>query len=307
MQVFRSFCILFCYACSLLFSVPVFSNDVSSQAFPRLVTVDWTVAETLIALGAPPVGMAQTDSYRTWVQEPALPANLVDIGLRSQPNRELLVQLKPDRILISPMFSMLEPMLSKIAPVSSIAMYHPGSDVWADLYKTTRSIAKVTGKQEKGEQLLTGLETYLSSLSHCLKSEKKPFIVVQFIDDRHVRVYGKQSLFDAVMQKMGLRNAWLGETNYWGFSTIGIEKLAAYRNIRLIIVEPVPVGVPEKLAHSQIWSALPVIQQRDYLYLPPVWSFGGIASAHRFATELSKALNQSTSSDCPGVANALAY
>ena len=38
-----------------------------------------------------------------------------------------------------------------------------------------------------------------------------PLLVVQFIDERHVRVFGRGSLFEAVMQRLGLRNAPGGE------------------------------------------------------------------------------------------------
>lgn len=77
-----------------------------------------------------------------------------------------------------------------------------------------------------------------------------------------MRIYGKQSLFDAVITRMGLSNAWQEETNYWGFSAIGIERLAKYHDAQLVIVEPLPVGVLKQLSQSKIWSALPVVQQK---------------------------------------------
>ncbi len=300
MPLFHFFFPLSAFLFVFLFCSSVTAHEAPATSAPRLVTVDWTIAETLIELGAPPVGLAQTASYRNWVKALELPSGVIDIGLRSQPNRELLMQLKPDQILISPMFSTLEPVLSSIAPVTSISMYQPGGDVWEHLYQATRRIASVAGRPEKGEQLLTGLETYLSSLTTCFKKENQQLLVVQFIDDRHMRIYGKQSLFDAVITRMGLSNAWQEETNYWGFSTIGIERLAKYHDAQLVIVEPLPVGVLKQLSQSKIWSALPVVQQKNYVYLPPVWSFGGIASARRFASELAKALLQDRSVPCEG-------
>ena len=84
---------------------------------PRIATVDWTIAETLLALGVTPLAMGDVNSYRAWVGEPRLPAEVIDIGLRAQPNRELLAELKPDLILISPLAAPLAPTLSRIAPV----------------------------------------------------------------------------------------------------------------------------------------------------------------------------------------------
>ena len=50
----------------------------------RIITTDWTIAETL-ALQAPLVGVGDTKEYATWVSEPVLNDNIVDLGLRSQP------------------------------------------------------------------------------------------------------------------------------------------------------------------------------------------------------------------------------
>ncbi|MGM0913096.1 MAG: hypothetical protein ACQEXC_05115 [Pseudomonadota bacterium] len=40
-------------------------------------------------------------------------------------------------------------------------------------------------------------------------------LVVQFMDERHVRVFGEGGLYQAVMDRLGLENAWRGETNAW--------------------------------------------------------------------------------------------
>ena len=95
---------------------------VAVQAEPRIATVDWTIAETLLALGVTPAGMGDMSSYRAWVKAPAMPPSVVDLGLRAQPNRELLAELNPDLILISPLAAPLAPALSKIAPVKSITL-----------------------------------------------------------------------------------------------------------------------------------------------------------------------------------------
>jgi iron complex transport system substrate-binding protein len=73
-------------------------------------------------------------AYRAWVGEPQLPAGVIDIGLRAQPNRELLAELKPDLILISPLAAPWRRPLPHRA-VHSIALYEPGTDLWLRLRK----------------------------------------------------------------------------------------------------------------------------------------------------------------------------
>jgi len=272
-------------------------HTASAAETPRIATVDWTIAETLLALGVTPVGVAQTDAYREWVGAPPLPDEVVDIGLRAQPNRELLAQLDPDRILLSPMFSTLAPSLERIAPTSTVALYTPGSKLWTQLKHATREIAAFANREARAEELLTSLETHIAELKQNLDARdvaQKPLLVVQFINSRHVRVFGEHSLYNAVMKRLGLDNAWRGTTNYWGFSTVGLKALAQYENARLVIVKPMPVGVEQDLETSVLWQHVPAVRSNDVLTLPPVWSFGGAPSAMRFAEHLSQALIDAT-------------
>ena len=270
---------------TLLTLVLLVWSHVANAETPRIATVDWTIAETLLALGVTPVGVAQTDAYREWVGAPTLPAEVADIGLRAQPNRELLAQLSPDRILISPMFSTLKPSLERIAPTSTVALYTPGSDLWTRLEKATREIAAFVNREERADTLLASLEAHLAELRDGLSDAAKarPLLVVQFMDSRHVRVFGDHSLYNAVMQRLGLENAWQRKTNYWGFSMVGLEALAGLDDARLVVVDPMPVGVEERLETSALWQHLPPVRRDDVLTLPPVWSFGGAPSAARWA------------------------
>lgn len=264
---------------------------------PRIATVDWTIAETLLALGVTPLAVGDVSAYRAWVGEPLLPADVVDIGLRAQPNRELLAELKPDRILISPLAAPLAPTLSRIAPVQSIALYDPQTDLWQRLHEATLTIAALVNKTAEANELLTDLNRDLEQMKQTLPAELPPLLVVQFIDERHVRVFGRHSLFEAVMQRLGLLNAWQGETNAWGFSVASIEQFMALPAARLVVVDPIPVGVSERLQEPGLWQHLPLVQQAPVLHLPAVWSFGGVLAARRFATLLSEALQKDARGD----------
>ena len=267
------------------------------KSVPRLATVDWTIAETLLALGVTPLAVGDVSSYRAWVGEPLLPAEVVDIGLRAQPNRELLAELKPDRILISPLAAPLAQTLSRIAPVQSIALYDPQTDLWQRLHEATLTIAALVNKTAEAERLLAGLDRDLAQIRAALPADLPPLLVVQFIDERHVRVFGRHSLFEAVMQRLGLRNAWQGETNAWGFSVASIEQFMALPAARLVVVDPIPVGVSERLQEPGLWQHLPLVRQAPVLHLPAVWSFGGVLAARRFACLLNEALQQDARGD----------
>ena len=226
---------------------------------PRIATVDWTIAETLLALGVTPLAMGDVESYRAWVGEPTLPVDVVDIGLRMQPNRELLAELKPDLILIAPLMASLESTLSRIAPVQSIALYEPDADLWQRLREATLTIAALVNRTAEAERQLTVLDRDLARMKTSLPADLPPLLLVQFIDERHVRVFGRHSLFEAVMTRLGLRNAWQGETNAWGFSVVSLEQFLTLPEARLVVVDPVPVGVSERLQEPGLWQHLPLV------------------------------------------------
>ncbi|WP_442778052.1 iron-siderophore ABC transporter substrate-binding protein [Halomonas sp. PBN3] len=258
-------------------------------ATPRLATLDWTLAETLVALDAPPLAVAQVEAYHAWVDEPALPATTIDLGLRSQPNLELLASLAPERILVSPMFANLVPRLERIAPVESLALYRPERDTWTEMRELTRSLGDLVGRPEAAERLIDNTEARLASLRGRLDGDEPPLVMVQFMDARHVRVFGDHGLFQAVLRRLGLENAWGGPTNAWGFSLVGLEALAGLE-ARLVVVEPYPAGVRDALAEGGLWEHLVEASEGAPIILPPVWSFGALPSAARFAELLVGAL-----------------
>ncbi|MHB0777065.1 ABC transporter substrate-binding protein [Halomonas sp. WWR20] len=273
-------------------SLPSFASDAQrGRHSVPVVTLDWTLAETLLALDVTPLGVAQTMAYRDWVGEPTLPENVVDIGLRAQPNLELLAQLAPKHILISPMFAALAPRLSRIAPVSTIGLYLAEGDIWTQALAATRAVARLVDRQAAAETLIAEVESHIGQAAAQLPAGIPPLLIVQFMDARHVRVFGDHSLYQAVLQRLGLSNAWQGTTNAWGFALVGLEQLADIRPAQMVVVDPLPVGIEGRLAENGLWQNLPSVRQRNVIHLKPVWSFGGLPSARRFADQISAAFD----------------
>ncbi|MCL7744390.1 iron-siderophore ABC transporter substrate-binding protein [Guyparkeria hydrothermalis] len=257
---------------------------------PRIATLDWTIAETLIALDARLVGLAQIDGYAAWVGEPAVPTSVLDLGLRAQPNLEQLAGLAPDRLALSPMFAGLAPRLETIAPVTTFSLYGPDAETWPAIRRLTRELGAFADREREAEALIARSEAKIDQLAQRLPAGTPPLIVVQFMDSRHVRVFGENGLYHAVLERLGLENGWTGETNRWGFSLVGLESLARLDG-RLVVVRPYPVGVARSLADSALWTRLSSRSHGEVIELDPVWSFGALPSATRFAEALVEALD----------------
>ena len=266
-----------------------------AQAAPpqRIAVIDWGIAETLLGLGVTPIAVAQTEGYRRWVGTPALPADVVDLGLRIEPNLELLSQLKPDLILITPQFAASRAQLERIAPVQSLAIYSREAEGYVGAQQVTRELAALLEREAEGEALIERIDARLLQVRQRLSQYPLPaFYIATFLDARHVRLFGKQSLYQGVLDRVGLRNAWQGPTNYWGFTQAGIERLAEQPQAALIYLEPLPPGTAQGLADSALWQRLPMVREQRVYGLPPVWSFNGLLAAERFAGLLEQRLSE---------------
>lgn len=252
----------------------------------RIVTMDWTVAETLLALGVEPAGVGEIAGYRAWVGTPEIPDTVQDIGLRTQPNLELLAQIDPDRILLSRLFQSLEPVLSRIAPTSLIDN-QAGDTAWARMVAQTEEIGREVDRPEAAADLIRSTERHIADLRERLGDPGRPLLILQFMDPVHVRVFGVDSLYGSVLERLGLENDWDRPVNSWGFSLVSLDQLAG-REGRIVVVEPLPVGTD--LANTGLWQALPSVRRGDVVRLAPAWSFGALPSARRFADILAAAL-----------------
>lgn len=257
----------------------------------RIACLDDGFTETLLMLGVKPIAIPDREVWEKWVVEPALPPEVADIGTLLEPNLEFLQQLKPDIILAIPYLDGIKPLLERVAPVTTIGIYTEDGQPYRKAVEATRTLARLVGKEAEGEALIAATEAGFTKVGQQLAPlAARPLYVVSFMDPRNVRVYGAKSLFQDVFDRIGIRNAWTGDTNYWGFATVGIDGLATADDARLAYLEPLPDGAGGTLTESPVWNAMPFVRNRAIMRLPAVLMFGALPSAARFARVLSEAM-----------------
>jgi iron complex transport system substrate-binding protein len=282
------------YAAAASISVP--TPLLAEVAGQRIVSLDYGLASTLLSLGLPPVGISELSDWKKWVVEPAMPPSVVDIGSSNEVDFEILLQLKPDIILTTPYLDELLPRLQPIAKVLRLEIFAPGSGpILASVIAATRRLATALGREHEGELFLAQSETFFDGCKRRLAARAMPPVVlVTFMDARHARVYSAPGLFHNALERIGLRNGWTQQSNYWGFETIGIEELASVTDpqARLIAFEPVPADVLSKLAESPLWQALPFSKPGHLSIVPPALMFGMVNEAMRFARLVTDLLDR---------------
>lgn len=257
----------------------------------RIVALDWSSAETLIMLGRPPVGIVRVPDYRAWVVEPPLPEGIADVGMRLEPNLEVVQALAPDLILIAPGLEAVRARLESIAPTLRLQVFTPGRPAFPAAIAETRRLGQLLGLEDATEAALAAAGARMDRARARLgRYDGRPLYVVNVLDDRHVRVLGRTGLWQAALDRLGLVNAWTGDSGPWGMATVGLERLTADPQARLVHVAPGPAGFEARLRTSPLWRHLDMIRAGRVVGLPAVFPFGAVPCTLRFADCLSQAL-----------------
>lgn len=257
----------------------------------RALCIDWGLAETLLSLGVPPVGLAETNGYREWVSVPKLPDSVVEIGLRSTPNLEMAASLRPDVILSTPQFASIEPALARIAPVLSLATFTEELQPLARAKENTVRLGLMLGRENAAQEMADGLASDIDALRAAVGRKARKVVVVAFHDDRHIWAFTEGSLYADILRRAGLANAWTASSNAWGIANASVEDLMGLGDAALVIVEPVPISLRLKLqarSPGTLVGRMKLFEPGRYRIVPPNWGFGGLTSASRFARALTE-------------------
>ena len=265
-----------------------------AQAAPisaeRIVALEWLPVELMLALGVTPYGVADIPNYRMWVNEPALPDSVIDVGLRTEPNLELLTQMKPSMLVWSAGYGPSPEILARIAPGRSFA-FSDGKQPLAQARRSLLEMAEMLDKQAVAQRHLAEFDAFIDGLKPRFKQRGgRPLLMVSLLDPRHMLVFGPNCLFQEVLDRLGVKNAWQGETNFWGSTAVGIDRLAAYKDVDVLCFDHGNAAQMSQLAATPLWQAMPFVRANRLQIVPAVWFYGATLSAMNFARILDNSL-----------------
>ena len=271
---------------TLMFSALVFNtqateltHEMGTTTFKttpkKVVALDWALSETVLSLGVELDGIADAE------------------GSRREPNLELLTKLQPDVILISKHMAAAYEPLKKIAPVVVFSLYSEQKQPLESAKSVTLSLGKLLGRETQAQEIILQTETRLSNNGDKIRAAgnaDKPLLLIRFINDKTLRIHGEGALADATIRSMGLKNDWSGQTNLWGFSTSGIERVAEHQTANVMIFGPLMDAERQQLTGSPLWQAMAFTRTNSVYELPAIWTFGGLVAAQRFSDHITQQL-----------------
>lgn len=267
----------------------------SAGARPAVAALDWVSGQNLLALGIPPVAMPELERYARLVVEPAAPPAVRELGLRSEPNLELVDRLKPELVLLAPE---LEPIRERVEQIAPTLAFDPNGFGRADLLdhaeQALRALATRLGRLAAFETFAREVELELVAAKLRLSGyDGRPLYLATVIDGRRMLVFGRGSLFQAVLDRFGIENAWSEPTTRFGHVTLTIDKLSQRPEARLLCIGDSSRSSIASLLASPVVASLPFIRAGRIAQIPDVLFYGGLPPARRFARLVSLALAQS--------------
>lgn len=259
----------------------------------RIIALNWAATEALLLLGVTPVGIADRDGYRIWVSEPELPDGIANVGTRVAPSLEAIARLKPDLIVTSSEMAPAANLLERIAPTYVVSVYKEGTRPFEKASEMMITLGDMLNRADRAKSVLGNVQQTLETQRQRLEQAgltDRPVALVNFLDDRHVRIYAPNGLYQNALNALGLENAWPHQGNYWGFSVVGLEAIAPYRDSRIVVIEPTLPGLADTLAGSPFWTYLPPVKRQQVYRIETVWPFGGVFPVKRLATLLTDSL-----------------
>lgn len=257
----------------------------------RIIALEWLPIELLMAIGITPMAVADRPNYQIWVNEPTLPDSVIDVGLRTEPNLEFMAQLKPSLILYSAGYGPSEDKIKRVAPGLGF-QFNDGSGKPLDVARRSLTqLGELLGMQHAAQNHLSEFDAYMESMKPRFAGrDSRPLLLMAFLDNRHVLVVGKHSLFQQVMDLLGLKNAWQGQTNFWGTAIMGIERLAEVKGADVLCMEHNNNAMIQQATSTPLWQAMPFVRENRFQRIPAAWLYGATLSAMHFTRVLDNAL-----------------
>lgn len=266
----------------------------------RVVALEWTYAENLLAVGVTPVGVAEKAGYTATVGgAPRLPSSVRDVGDRHTPNLDAIRALKPDLIVTD---RSRPPgrinALRLIAPVLVFDPYRADMSAWEEMRTTFVDLARAVGRQARADRVLARFDTSFQQFRRTLADlgwSETPTVVAVGYAERGlpvIRLFSRTSLAGDVLAHLGLQNPWKGPVEPDGLSTVRVADLDAVAMADFLYVpaegDDIVTGT---LAATADWRALDFVEaKRVHALRPRTWFFGGPRSIQWAAGEIVRVL-----------------
>ena len=269
----------------------------------KVVVLEWTYAEDLLAVGVQPAGMADIEEYHNWVNiDVELSDDVVNVGGRQEPNLEAIAELEPDLIIgTSFRHDGMIADLEKIAPTVIFNPYPEDEkmDLYQEMITTFNEIAKAVDKKDEAKQVLADLdvkyEEAKTTIDNAGLKTKDVVLTLAYTGAQapEIRVFTPNSMASIMLEKIGLNNIHIPDQfELYGSSTYNVEGLTKYEDANYLYIVQNDDNIYEKqLKDNAVWKNLNFVKEdRLYDLGGDTWLYGGPLPAETLLDKITSTM-----------------
>jgi iron complex transport system substrate-binding protein len=274
----------------------------------RVVTLEWSYLEFLLALGVQPVGAADLTNYDIYVtDEPPVGPDVVDVGSRSEPSIETIRTVEPDLILTDTTRSATNlSELSSIAPVLAFDTYGAGVDQLAKMFESFDKVAAAVDKADEANQVHRDYaDTIVAQRERIADADPATTEVVLSqgegtIEAPLFRLFTDTSMAVQIAEQLCLDNVIDEESSDvqtpgqdYGYVSVTMEGLTTLGDPWFLAVAPTDAveEFEERFGDNPLFETLPIVTEDRVRMMPEdTWFFGGPISGALIAERIADAI-----------------
>lgn len=241
----------------------------------RVVALEYSFVDTLVALGVKPVGAALGTQGGDRGVPPYLAGRVAGVtatGSRAQPSLETIAASRPDLILADAFVhqSALGP-LGKLAPTAAFQSRRGSLD---DLNAQTLAIGQLVGREAAARRLLAE-QTGLMTKARAFAKKGAPAFIAAVVTPKSLTVHTNESFVGSYLEALGRKNQLAvkdGQTQY----ELSLEGLVALNPPSLVLfTAPDETPITEIWKKSPLWQKLAAVRRgRVYQFDRDNWTRG---------------------------------
>lgn len=241
----------------------------------RVVALEYSFLDTLLALGVKPVGAALGTQGGDRGAPPYLAPRVQGIpatGSRAQPSLEMITASRPDLILADAfVHQSIYPQLAGIAPTAAFQSRRGSLE---DLNAQTLAIGQLVGREAAARRLLAEQQALINKARTFAKKGAPPFVAA-VATPKSLTVHTNESFVGSYLESLGRKNqlpAKDGQTQY----EVSLEGLVALNPQTLVLfTAPDETPITDAWKKNPLWQKIAAVQRgRVYQLSRDNWTRG---------------------------------
>ncbi|WP_333913316.1 Fe(3+) dicitrate ABC transporter substrate-binding protein [Vibrio coralliirubri] len=259
------------------------SSDNKPQT-PRVVVLEYSFIDALAVVGISPVGVADDQNPKRIIPQVR---ELIDpwtsVGMRSQPNLEVIAQLKPDLIIADAHRHKIS--LKDLSQIAPTILLKSRGESYQESLEAALEIGKAVGKEQQMRERITLHQNIMEAYKGKFATQG----AVQFanVNDRGMWMHGPLSYTGSLLTYLGLQPA-LPELQSSHLMEANLEVLLKVNPDWLFYSKKKPQTVLDSWQTSPLYQLLKINSNGQAIQVSPeLWSLNrGMLAAEGIAEDL---------------------